>query len=99
MAVMKIFLRLLLVALFAVAGLAQSNGPLASFAFSGTGVPGRFGSGRVFSAGSHGQELPVTGISSAFTFESWINPSAFGWSSFWYQTDDGPSGNPIYELS
>ena len=99
MVVMKIFLRCVLVAWLGASALAQSNGPLAWFAFSDAGVPGRFGSGLLFTAASHGQSLPVAGIASAFTLETWIDPSAFGWSSFWYQADDGPSGNAIYELS
>ena len=60
--------------LFALAAPAQTNGPLAAFAFDDGGTAGRFGSGLLFSGGASGRLLPVTGLSNAFTFEIWINP-------------------------
>jgi hypothetical protein len=99
MAVMKTSLSLsVVVLLLRLTAPAQTNGPLAAFAFTDGGAAGRFGSGLVFTAGASGHTLPVTGLSNAFTFESWINPSSRVWSDFWKQRPDSP-GNPIYTLS
>src|SRR5438876_7860236 len=99
MAVMKICLRLAFVLILLVPAItAQTNGPLAAYAFSDGGAVGRFGAGLMFSGGAAGVRVPVTGLSNAFTLESWINPSSIGWSDFWKQSPDA-AGNPIYNLS
>jgi len=87
---------MLLLAFTAVAP-AQTSGPLASFSFNDGDGAGRFGPGLVFSGSAVGRPLPVAGLSNAFTFESWINPSAFAWSDIWKQRPETP-GNPIYTL-
>ena len=95
---MRFCLRLsFILVLLAAAIDAQTNGPLGAFAFSDGGAVGRFGAGLLFSGGA-GAHVPVTGLSNAFTFESWINPSSSVWSDFWKQNPDA-AGNAIYNLS
>src|SRR4051812_46412559 len=100
MAVMRIstsFVVVVLLFAFMIVAPAQTSGPLASFSFDDGNGAGRFGAGLEFSGRANGRTLPVAGLSNAFTFESWINPSSFAWSDIWKQGPDTP-GNPIYTL-
>ena len=78
---------------------AQSGGPLAAYAFSDGNAPGRFGMGMQFTGRGDALQLPVTGLANAFTFESWINPTASVWSDFWKQMPDWQPATAMYTLS
>ncbi len=100
MAVMKTLVRLpLLILLCSAPAAGQDDRPLAALAFSDQSAIGRFGSGLSLAGGPDGYLADAAGVSNAFTFEAWINPSSFVWSDLWRQRPGASGGNPIYTLS
>lgn len=100
MAVMKCCLRVgCLLLLLHSSARAQSVDPLGAFAFSDGPAAGRFGAGLTFSTGSGAARVPVAGLSSAFTLEAWIRPTAYVWTDVLRQLTDVQGSSIVASLS
>src|SRR5580765_2275068 len=68
-------------------------------ASAGAQPAGRFGADLLFSAGSPTVQVPVTGLTNAFTLEVWVNPTSYVWTDFWRQRTDAQGSALVFNMS